>query len=105
MQRLIHLTEIETGPDDDPSYPVGARFDSLTITLQDGTQLTSEPVHRFRGHGDNPMSSQELRDKFETCVLENIGAEQTSQLWEHLNKFEALPSARDLPTLNENATR
>ena len=104
VQRLIHLTEIETGPDDDPSYPVGARFDALTITLQDGTQLASEPVHRFRGHGDNPMSSQELKDKFEACVREDIGAEQTSQLWEQLNRFEELSSAKDLPTLNENAT-
>ena len=104
VQRLIHLTEIETGPDDDPSYPVGARFDSLSITLEDGTELASEPVYRFRGHGDNPMSSKELRDKFEGCVLEGIGAEQTAQLWEQLNRFEELSCAEDLPTLNENAT-
>jgi hypothetical protein len=50
------------------------------------------------------MSSQELKDKFEACVREDIGAEQTSQLWEQLNRFEELSSAKDLPTLNENAT-
>ena len=101
VQRLIHLTRIETGPDNDPSYPVGAVSDSLTVILDDGTQLDSEPVHRFRGHGENPMSDLELRNKFEGCVLEHIGSEQADQLWQQLTRFEELASTEDLPMLNE----
>ena len=50
------------------------------------------------------MSTQELRAKFEGCVLEGIEAKQTAQLWEQLNRLETLSSAEDLPTLNENVT-
>lgn len=103
VQRLIQLTNIETGPDDDPSYPVGARSDSVSITLNNGHRLNSDPVHRFRGHGENPMSQNELKEKFETCVVAEVGVVQAESLWTQLNRLEELKSAENLPTLNERA--
>ena len=94
---------IETGPDDDPAYPVGARFDTVHVELADGTHLDSEPVHRFRGHGDNPMTQSELRDKFDDCTLPHIGDEQANALFAAVSRLPDLASARDLPTLLFNA--
>ena len=99
VQALIGRCVIETGPDDDPSYPVGAKFDTVTLELTDGTVVTSDPVYRFRGHGDNPMSEAELKEKFTTCAGTAIAKEQTLELWDCLQTLPALSSARDLPTL------
>jgi 2-methylcitrate dehydratase PrpD len=99
IQGLMGICVIETGPDDDPSYPVGAKFDTVSLELKDGTVLTSDPVYRFRGHGDNPMSETELREKFTICASHAISPQQIDELWDCLQALATLPSVRKLPTL------
>lgn len=100
VQALLRKVKIETGPDDDPSYPVGARFDTLSVEMEDGTVLESDRVYRFRGHGDNPMSERELRDKFEDCTVPRIGHEQADRLWSAVRRLPAITAAGEIPTLN-----
>ena len=64
MERVARLE----GPDDDPVYPVGARHDTVSVSLDDGTEIVSDPVHRYRGHCQNPLSMSELRAKFMDCA-------------------------------------
>ncbi|MHC1562493.1 MmgE/PrpD family protein [Actinomycetospora sp. C-140] len=51
--------------EEDPSIPAwGAR---LTTTLCDGRAITGEYVY-VKGHPDNPLSEDEVADKFRSCV-------------------------------------
>ena len=74
VQALMRKVRREEGPDDDPIYPVGARCDTVSVVLADGTELESEPVYRYRGHGQNPLSPDELRAKFMDCATSGAKA-------------------------------
>ncbi|GAG94304.1 unnamed protein product, partial [marine sediment metagenome] len=100
IQKLIRKVEIAIGPDDDPSYPVGARFDTVEIVHKDGSRLTSEPVYRFRGHGENPMNETQLKEKFDSCTQPHIGENQAGSLFKAVRNLANLSSVFDLPTLN-----
>ena len=100
VQALIEKVHTETGPDDDPSYPVGARYDWLSVDMNDGRQLKSEWVYRFLGHGENPMSTDELQEKFMDCSVPRIGAASARELFDAARGLESLSSVHDLPTLS-----
>ena len=68
LQELMQRVERVEGPDDDPVYPVGARYDTVSVSLSDGSEIVSDPVHRYRGHGKNPLSIAELQAKFMDCA-------------------------------------
>ena len=68
VQALMKGIAREEGPDDDPIYPVGARCDTVSVLTAQGAELVSEPVYRYRGHGQKPLSSDELRAKFMDCA-------------------------------------
>ncbi|RMF96419.1 MAG: MmgE/PrpD family protein [Gammaproteobacteria bacterium] len=99
VQALIAKVRIETTADDDPAYPVGARFDSVQLSLQDGSRLESRPVHRFRGHGENPLTTEELRAKFLDCSAPAIGRSAADRLFLDLQRLPDLGSVADLPAL------
>jgi 2-methylcitrate dehydratase PrpD len=99
VQSLIGRVAREIGPDDDPSYPVGALHDSVRLEMTDGTVLESQAVHRFLGHGENPMSLDQLREKFELCTRPHIGAAQSEALFDACRNLNELLSADAFPTL------
>jgi len=99
VQALIRKISIETGPDDDPSYPVGARFDTVCLEMADGRHLESEPVYRFCGHGENPMTEQGLSDKFADCTVRLLGPSLSDRLLRAVRGLPGLQTAADLPTL------
>ena len=100
IRRMMACIDIDILPDDDPSYPVGAREDSIAVALDDGTVIESTPVRRFRGHGDNPMSTAELRQKFADCLAHGGVAEQHNTLFDTLIDLESLAAATELPTID-----
>ena len=69
VQALMQRVRRVEGPDDDPEYPVGARYDTVGVHLDGGSEFVSEPVYRYRGHGQNPLSHDELRAKFMECAV------------------------------------
>jgi len=99
VQALIRKIRIETGPDDDPSYPVGARFDTVSLEMADGRHLESEPVYRFCGHGENPMTEQALSDKFADCTERLLGPSLSGRLLRAVRGLPGPKTAADLPTL------
>ena len=100
VQRLIELVDVQVGPDDDPEYPVGAAADVVEVHLDDGTVLVSEPVRRFRGHGQNPMSLDELRGKFMTCAGRRIAPQRAEALFAALRRIDELDSSVDIPSID-----
>lgn len=100
VQALLRRVDIEVGPDDDPSYPVGARYDTVTVTLEDGEEITSEKVYRFLGHGENPMSEAQLREKFDDCSRDFLSPDTANELFLAIRNLDKLPNTRELPTLS-----
>lgn len=99
VQLLLRKVTLNVGPDNDPDYPIGAAFDQVTVSMTDGTVVESDRVRRFRGHGMNPMSKAELRDKFEECAGPVLGAEATRDLFDRLHNLREMNSVGDLPVL------
>ena len=101
VQALMRKVEREEGADDDPVYPVGARHDSVRVALAGGTALESEPVHRYRGHGQNPLSHDELRAKFMDCatVTGAVPEDVAADLFERLSRLEELDGVGELTEL------
>lgn len=99
VQGLLRKVELVIGPDDDPSYPVGAVADSVAVQMNDGRVIESEPVRRFRGHGMNPMSRQELKEKFMECVIP-VAGEGASGLFDQLQAIAQLEDVSDIPTIS-----
>jgi 2-methylcitrate dehydratase PrpD len=99
VQALISKVRREIGPDNDPSYPVGALHDSVRVELSDGSSMESEKVRRFLGHGENPMTAEQLKEKFDLCTRTFISADQAAILYASLQKLPDLASANELPTL------
>ena len=101
MRTLMRRVERLEGPDDDPVYPVGARYDTVSVSLTDGAELVSGRVYRYRGHGQNPLSSSELRAKFMDCatftgvVSDRLAAELFERLW----RLDELNGVAELPEL------
>ncbi len=102
VQALMRKVEREEGPDDDPIYPVGARSDTVGVLLADGTGLESEPVYRYRGHGQNPLSPDELRAKFMDCatVTGTVTEELAADLFERLWRLEELGGVGEINELS-----
>jgi 2-methylcitrate dehydratase PrpD len=100
VQALMRKISRKIGPDDDPAYPVGALCDSLRLELLSGAALESEPVHRFLGHGENPMSPDQLREKFLSCTVPSLGERQSEALFSALRSLPELGSALEIPTLS-----
>lgn len=100
VQGLMRKVVIEVGPDDDPEYPIGAKADSVGVRLHGGMSFESEAVRRFRGHGLNPMSREELRQKFHDCVAPVLGESVAAALFEKLQDIRELESVDALPVLD-----
>ncbi|MCY4255055.1 MAG: MmgE/PrpD family protein [Gammaproteobacteria bacterium] len=117
VQALMQRVERMEVPDDDPVYPVGARYDAVSVLPAEGSEIMSEPVYRYRGHGRNPLSRPELRAKFMNCAVFSERSEQAApspdvrdgqdvlpppvavELFERLERLAELDSVKDLPEL------
>lgn len=100
IQQLMALVEREIGPDDDPVYPAGKRADIVEVVMDDGSVLTSDEVERWRGHGANPMSREELRAKFMDCAIRGTSERQAAGYFDALFDVAGLGSINDIPVLS-----
>ena len=72
VQALMARVELSIGPDDDPVYASGARADIIHLDLKDGSTRSSPEVTRWRGHAENPMTTDELKANFMDCATRRI---------------------------------
>ncbi|CAN5610594.1 MmgE/PrpD family protein [soil metagenome] len=72
------------------SEPTLAESDRVLVTLHDGRVLDSGEVFAARGSSTRPMRAEELRAKFDDCLL-SVGWPNPKQLYEQLQGFENLP--------------
>jgi len=100
VQALLRRVEVETKEDDDPLYPVGAKEDIVELYTSDGRHIVSEPVQRARGHGHNPLSDEQLWEKFADCTAETMGDSDSRILFEQLLGLEAIRDTSVLQPLD-----
>lgn len=87
------------GVDDyDPRDPAHSLSDRVVITLADGTKLDTGPVSSIRGHAFDPLSTEELWDKFKECTKNTHSESEASELFEKTQSLVDLKSTLELPT-------
>ena len=80
----------------DPAYPGPGRFKgAVRVTLLDG-RVIDESEEYNRGSAENPMSSAELRAKFDDNAGAFLSARQRDAVADAVGHVETLPSARML---------
>jgi 2-methylcitrate dehydratase PrpD len=85
---------------DDPHFTkisVGKRWAQVTLVLQDGTRLTSEP-RTPRGDTDLPLSDQEISDKFHLFADPVLGRTRADEIEDLSTRFDSL-SAQEVSRL------
>ena len=68
------------------------------IRLQDGSSLDSGVIARVRGHAYDPLSVDELWQKFGDCTQRTHSRQEARALFDMLQAVEKLSSPLDLPT-------
>lgn len=99
VQALMARVELAIGPDDDPVYASGARADIIHLDLKDGSTVSSREVTRWRGHAENPMTTDELKAKFMDCATRQLDEPAAEALFDLLHNIEELPSCDALPVV------
>lgn len=99
LQDLMRKVHVVTTDQYDPDYPVAAPFDFATITLVDGSRITTPPVRRATGHADAPLSARQLEAKFMDCAaFGGLGDAEARKLFALLQRVPAW-TAEDLDRL------
>jgi len=94
LQDLMRRVSVVTTTEYDPTYPVAAPFDYVTLTWGDGRRIQTPPVRRARGHADVPLSPAELREKFMACAAYGgLGEDRAGDLFDRLQQIERWPAA------------
>ncbi|MFN9491331.1 MAG: hypothetical protein ACK59Y_16330, partial [Betaproteobacteria bacterium] len=85
--RLIDVTEVYVDEECDRIYP-GRRSGVAQVRFNDGS-LIEERVLDPKGEGENPMSDDDLSNKFLSNCEPLIGAAKCRELLETVWRFEA----------------
>jgi hypothetical protein len=68
------------------------------IRLANGVVLDSGPIRTIAGHADDPLSADELWEKFAQCTARTHAAAEARSLFGVLQRVERLDSVTALPT-------
>lgn len=91
----VRLNPVDEYDTRDPAHSPTER---VLIKLNNGAMLDSGPVAVIRGHAYDPMSVEELWEKFADCTARTHAQPEARRLFEMLQAVEQLSSVRDLPT-------
>jgi 2-methylcitrate dehydratase PrpD len=76
----------------DPEYEHGPTYNPVTITLQNGERLTRRTNRRtMHGAAADPLSEQELKEKFRTCARLCLPAKQVEEAVDAWWSFDRAP--------------
>jgi 2-methylcitrate dehydratase PrpD len=98
VRRLLAVTRTNAHPDmpENAEHQFGAE---VTLTMRDGRVLTRR-IDNLVGRGaDNPMSTDEMWEKFSDCSKRAIGSSEALSLYERLEAFEDVPDISNMARL------
>jgi len=81
-------------------FPAENHFGAeLRVTLKDGTLLTKKVDQPHGRTSANPLSTAQLREKFDNCVQDIIHNDNIEPLYQAIQRFENLADTRLMTTL------
>lgn len=86
---LVSRTRVIEDPDLTAGYPAGIP-NRVTVTLDDGSILVRE-VAFPPGHDKNPLTDDQLFNKFRSLAEPALGNDRMHQLWERLTRIDSDP--------------
>ena len=91
IRRLLDVTQARPHPDmpEDGRAQWGAE---VIVTLSDGRRLSRRVDDMVGRGGDNPMSGDEMWDKFDDCARRVLPRDRIAPLFEALDTLETAPS-------------
>jgi 2-methylcitrate dehydratase PrpD len=100
IRKLLAATQARPHPDmaDDAPEQWGAE---VIVRMSDGRRLSRRVDNMVGRGGDNPMSSDELWDKFSDCAERALPREQIMPLFERLETLEKAAAVADVTRLLE----
>lgn len=100
VTRLLGMTEARPHPDmaDDAQEQWGAE---VIVTMKDGRRLSRRVDNLVGRGGDNPMTQDELWEKFKDCAARALPREQIAPLFERLETLDAVSDINQVTQLAE----
>jgi 2-methylcitrate dehydratase PrpD len=90
------FNRIEVHPDEDLKNLAAKHCPSarVTITTQEGEEIR-ETVEIAKGNPENPLSLEELKNKFHQCaMIAGLNASKAEHLYQQLSEIRTIPSIR-----------
>lgn len=82
----------------DERDPVFSPTESVTLRLKSGEILNSGPIASIPGHVNDPLTTEQVWGKFRECTRNTHTVLEARELFDLLQKVDALPSPKVLPT-------
>jgi 2-methylcitrate dehydratase PrpD len=82
----------------DERDPVFSPSETVKLTLRSGEVIESGPITSVPGHADDPLTAEQLWNKFRECTLETHSEAEARSLFDALQTIETLTSTAQLPT-------
>jgi 2-methylcitrate dehydratase PrpD len=98
IRAVFEKVRIVLSAEEDPESGY-APFDEVAVELADGQVLRSEPIRFARGAHEEPLSADELREKFDACLAAAGSALDARRLFDTLMELDRAASAAVIPGL------
>lgn len=98
IQAFFPKVKLKAVDEYDTRDPAHSPTERVRIRLANGEILDSGPIATIRGHAYDPMSVEELWEKFAGCTARTHTRSQAKKLFALLQAVDDLRSVRDLPT-------
>ena len=98
MQAFYPKVTLKAVDEIDPRDPVFSPTESVVMKLRNGEVLESGPIATIPGYANEPLTTEQLWDKFAECTAKTHTAVEARELFGLLQKVDALSSPHALPT-------
>ncbi len=94
IREFMKKVTLESDPEFNNKYP-GTLAAHVEIRTKDGSRFKEESIFP-KGHPENPMNDEEIKEKFRRLALVTLDRVQTEEIIEKVYDLENLKSAEDL---------
>jgi 2-methylcitrate dehydratase PrpD len=98
MQAFLSKVRLIPTDEVDPRDPVFSPTETVTMRLTNGEVIESGPVASIPGHANDPLTQEQLWEKFLECTAKTHSESDARALFDLLQKIDSLDSAAELPT-------
>ncbi len=98
IQTFMPKVELIPVDEYDARDPAHSPSDRVVIMMRDGSKLDTGAITTVRGHAFDPLSTEELWEKFQECTAKTHTPEAARALFDASQKLPDIASTSELPT-------